>query len=29
MARCARKTIAREFEKEGVTVKLSGLKAWV
>ncbi len=24
-----RKTIAQEFEKEGVTVKLSGLKAWV
>ncbi len=24
-----RKTIAPEFEKEGVTVKLSGLKAWV
>ncbi len=24
-----RKTIAQQFEKEGVTVKLSGLKAWV
>ena len=24
-----RKTIAQEFEKEGVRVKLSGLKAWV
>ena len=23
------KTIAQEFEKEGVRVKLSGLKAWV
>ena len=23
------KTIAQEFEKEGVTVRLSGLKAWV
>ena len=24
-----RKTISQKFEKEGVTVKLSGLKAWV
>jgi YgiT-type zinc finger domain-containing protein len=24
-----RKTIAQEFEKEGVKVKLSGFKAWV
>ncbi len=24
-----RKTISQEFEKEGVKVKLSGLKAWV
>ena len=24
-----RKTIAQEFEKEGVKVKLSGIKAWV
>lgn len=24
-----RKAITQEFEKEGVTVKLSGLKAWV
>lgn len=24
-----RKTIAQEFEKEGVKVKLSGLRAWV
>ena len=24
-----RKTIAQEFEKEGVTVKISGLRAWV
>ena len=24
-----RKTIAQEFEKEGVKVRLSGLKAWV
>ncbi len=24
-----RKTIVQQFEKEGVTVKLSGLKAWV
>jgi YgiT-type zinc finger domain-containing protein len=25
----SRKTIAQEFEKEGVKVKLSGFKAWV
>lgn len=24
-----RRTVSQEFEKEGVTVKLSGLKAWV
>jgi len=28
-ARVRRQTITQEFEKEGVTVKLSGLKAWV
>ena len=27
--RVKRKTISQEFEKEGVKVKLSGLKAWV
>ena len=27
--RVRRKTISQEFEKEGVKVKLSGLKAWV
>ena len=28
-AQVRRKTIAQEFEKEGVKVKLSGLQAWV